>query len=227
MSQSSSGTIGAWRAGAGAAILLVHGWGDTHRVWRRYFQTALGEGRAVVVMDLPGHGISDGQFTTFQNAGEAILAVSRAAGPIWSVVAHSFGCVATVRALGLGLGVEAAVLIAPPAGRADAHWSTKRRNEGVSETVIAEVEQLYEKRTGVSLAPFDMRPALKQWRGDLCLMASVNDTVTPLEPIRELASELPAATFFGTFASDHRDMPNDPEVIRTVTEYLRGPGPSL
>ncbi|AXE63623.1 hypothetical protein BBF93_04840 [Hyphomonas sp. CACIAM 19H1] len=217
------GAIGAWRAGSGPAILYVHGWGDTHRVWKRFVQTALADGHAVILMDLPGHGISSGTFTTYHNAGEAILDVCRATGPVWSVVAHSFGCIATARAIECGLGIETAALIAPPVPGETSHWITQWRTAGTSEDVIREVEDLYLDRTGVSLTPFDLRKALSSWEGDLLFAASSEDKVTRIEPIRDLAANLPAATFDGSFQSGHRDMPDDPDVIAAVLSYLDCP----
>lgn len=221
--EGAEGSIGAWRAGSGPAILCVHGWGDTHRVWRRFVQAALADGKAVILMDLPGHGISGGAFTTYHNAGEAILDVCRATGPIWSVVAHSFGCIAAARAIERGLGIEAAALIAPPVPGETSQWITQWRAAGRSEAVIREVEDLYRDRTGVSLTPFDLRRALSPWEGDIFFAASSEDKVTPIEPILDLAANLPAATLDGSFRSGHRDMTDDPDVIAAVLSYLGHP----
>jgi pimeloyl-ACP methyl ester carboxylesterase len=53
------GTTLAWtELGAGAPLLLLHGLGDSHRTWRRV-APRLAERFRVLILDLPGHGLSD------------------------------------------------------------------------------------------------------------------------------------------------------------------------
>src|SRR3990167_2316992 len=47
-----------WRAHEGPATLFVHGWNDTHRIWRQYAQDFIANARPVLLMDLPAHGAS-------------------------------------------------------------------------------------------------------------------------------------------------------------------------
>jgi pimeloyl-ACP methyl ester carboxylesterase len=53
------GTTLAWtELGAGPPLLLLHGVGDSHRTWRRVARP-LSEHFRVLLLDLPGHGLSD------------------------------------------------------------------------------------------------------------------------------------------------------------------------
>ncbi|MEQ9179904.1 MAG: hypothetical protein RIF44_14510, partial [Nitratireductor sp.] len=45
-----------WRAHSGPATLFVHGWDDTHRIWRQFAQDFLANSRPDLLMDLPAHG---------------------------------------------------------------------------------------------------------------------------------------------------------------------------
>lgn len=44
---------------AGTPVLLLHGWGASIYMWRAWFALLAAEGRRVIAIDLPGHGLSD------------------------------------------------------------------------------------------------------------------------------------------------------------------------
>jgi non-heme chloroperoxidase len=50
-------------AGKGPTVVLVHGWASSDRVWDPVVSRLVAEGRAVVTLDLRGHGRSDGDFS--------------------------------------------------------------------------------------------------------------------------------------------------------------------
>src|ERR1700712_2883011 len=81
----SGGPVAAWRLGDGPAALLVHGWEDDNALWGPLIDACADIFRAVVVLDLPGHGFSPAETHSVESAGEAIVAVSEALGPIDSV----------------------------------------------------------------------------------------------------------------------------------------------
>ena len=55
------GAVAAWRFGAGPAVLLVHGWRDSARLWDPVMAELRARGRPFVALDLPGHGFSEGE----------------------------------------------------------------------------------------------------------------------------------------------------------------------
>src|SRR6185295_18550638 len=55
------GRVAAWRVGRGPAVLLVHGWQDSARLWDPLMAELETRGRAFVALDLPGHGFSEGE----------------------------------------------------------------------------------------------------------------------------------------------------------------------
>ncbi|MEZ5998465.1 MAG: alpha/beta hydrolase, partial [Hyphomonas sp.] len=103
-----------WRAGDGAATLFVHGWDDTHRVWRQFAMDFIQNQRPVLLMDLPGHGASTAGNAGWAAAGASVRDVCAAEGPVDTIIAHSFGSIATLRAIELGATADYLVLIAPP-----------------------------------------------------------------------------------------------------------------
>ena len=108
------GRVAAWRVGAGPAVLLVHGWRDSARLWDPLMAELSTRGRAFVAFDLPGHGFSEGERCLTAEVPDAVLAVVAALGPVDAAVAHSFASSGTALAVSEGAPVERLVLIAPP-----------------------------------------------------------------------------------------------------------------
>ncbi|MDB5432453.1 MAG: hypothetical protein JWP35_3569 [Caulobacter sp.] len=73
--------VAAWRIGAGPAVLLVHGWDDDHRLWEPLIDQLTALGRAVIAVDLPGHGFSTATQCSYPYAARALLAVAAALEP--------------------------------------------------------------------------------------------------------------------------------------------------
>src|SRR3954468_22722392 len=108
-------------AGAGRPIVLLHGLNDSHRTWRDIWP--LLPGRRVLMLDLPGHGLSgrpDAPYTLDWNATQVARWMERLDLRDADVVGHSYGggvaqwlllkCRSRIRRLGLlasgGLGRE-------------------------------------------------------------------------------------------------------------------------
>ncbi|MBV9508872.1 MAG: alpha/beta fold hydrolase, partial [Caulobacteraceae bacterium] len=147
------GSVMAWRLGAGPATLLVHGWEDDNALWGPLIGACAEMFRAVVVLDLPGHGFSQAESCTVETAGEAILAVAEALGPIDSIVGHSFGCSAATYAMSRGLPARRAAMIAgavlyTPADldRFAKRWIARQVERGADPEVAARADSLRRER---------------------------------------------------------------------------------
>jgi pimeloyl-ACP methyl ester carboxylesterase len=107
--------------GQGPPVLLLHGLNDSHRTWREIWPRL--PGRRVVMLDLPGHGMSsrpDAPYTLDWNATQVARWIEQLELRDLDVVGHSYGggvaqwlllkCRARIRRLGLlssgGLGRE-------------------------------------------------------------------------------------------------------------------------
>src|SRR5689334_15341198 len=51
--------VGEWGAVDGPAILLIHGWPQTHLCWARQYESALADEFRLIAYDLRGHGMSE------------------------------------------------------------------------------------------------------------------------------------------------------------------------
>ncbi|HRE60127.1 MAG TPA: alpha/beta fold hydrolase [Micropepsaceae bacterium] len=103
--------------GHGLPVLLVHGWEGSPRDFSHLKPALVQAGARVVTFDLPGHGFSDGELLTLDAAGAAIAALDAREGPFAAIIAHSFGCPSTVKALEAGVKTGALVFFAPPASQ--------------------------------------------------------------------------------------------------------------
>jgi len=215
------GNVQAWRLGEGPAVLMVHGWEDDHALWGPLIDQFAQIGRAVVAFDLPGHGYSEAEEASFHSASAAVLAVAQEFGPIDSVVAHSFGCPSSVKALTEGLSVGRAVLISSPIP--SLHGRGRRFADGgdFSPEAFARAAALYEERTGRAYAGgFDMEESAKAQTIPLLLIHSIDDEQCPAENSNIIADAWPGAELMMTDGLGHRLIAQDQDVIDRIVEFV-------
>ncbi len=99
----SNGTIASYRflpvAGAPSeTVFVVHGWGSRTEHMLPIIEALRASGRAVVAIDLPGHGASSGRLLNMALAVEAVDAAWRQFGPFSTMIGHSFGGAVIVNA---------------------------------------------------------------------------------------------------------------------------------
>jgi len=211
------GSIAAWRLGEGPAVLLVHGWEDDHSLWTRMILAFAERGRAVVTLDLPAHGFSDGEQCAAPIAARALLAAAEQLGPIDAAVAHSFGCPSTAMAMTQGLPASRAVFIASPLGMRR-RWNLRGEEWNVPEDVIARAKALYEARE--PLAHFDLRESARQMTAQALFIHAIDDDQVPYTGAQEAAEIWPGAEFLLVDDLGHRLIAQDPEIIARTVDFL-------
>jgi pimeloyl-ACP methyl ester carboxylesterase len=205
-----------WRAHEGPATLFVHGWNDTHRIWRQYAQDFISNGRPVLLMDLPAHGASKAADFSGAAAGKAVLDTCAAEAPIDTIIAHSFGCIATANALKAGAKADYIVLIAPPV----LGWAEAKRREGADPAVLDSALDFLRTTGKSDLAPFDFTGALAGYSGKLLFIGSDADIGCPLDEIAAVAAKLPGAQVHGVEDLDHRELCLDRDVFERILAFL-------
>ncbi len=188
------GPVMAWRLdpwgspGTAAATLLVHGWEDDNALWGPLIGQLQDLGRPVVALDLPGHGFSPAEECSIGRAAAALRAVADALGPIDSLVAHSFGCPASVRAMADGLTVERAVLIATPmpSARLATRWIRVKEAMRLSDEMVERVQALAAERESI-FPPFDYPALAGRMTARALLIHSLDDDDCEPENSRVIA----------------------------------------
>ncbi|MCA8901414.1 MAG: alpha/beta hydrolase [Hyphomonas sp.] len=209
-----------WRAGDGPATLFVHGWDDTHRVWRQFAMDFIQNQRPALLMDLPGHGASDAANAGWAAAGAAVRDVCAAEGPIDTIIAHSFGGIATLRAIELGAVADYVVLIAPPLSDAKGGFRDRQMKKGYPEDVISRAESLHLERTGLPISRTDWRAVLEGFGGKVLIVGSEADTECPLDAMEALADGLEHVSVLAYDDLEHRDLAQDRAVLADVLAFL-------
>lgn len=167
-------------------VLIVHGWGSQAVYLARMAHGLAGAGLEVVVLDLPGHGLSSGRTLDIGRAVEAIAAANRHYRGFDAIVGHSFGGAASLIAVsGLlstvaRVGTNRLVLIGAPS-RLDFIFRGFADTVGLSEASLRRLEMQAERRTGVHPMQFD-GPVL-------ALKADIPVLVIHAEDDKEVAAE--------------------------------------
>jgi len=224
-----NGPVMAWRLGDGPATLLVHGWEDDNALWSPLIDAFADIYRAVVVLDLPGHGFSPAETHSVESAGEAVVAVAKALGPIDSIVGHSFGCPASIYALSHGLSVNKAVMISSPMPRTKGRdgddwsrrWKDRQLERGADPEVVDRAAEImaveWEGRAGGHAM---VEAEIPQMTAQALILHSMDDEQCPFGNSQEMAARWPGAELFPLDGLGHRLIAQDPEVIARVVAFV-------
>ncbi len=213
--------IHAWQWGRGPAVLLVHGWNGRGVQLHQFIAPLLDAGYAVVAMDGPAHGASEGKSASYFEFTDAVGAVltARPGQSFCAVVAHSFGAAALVNSLAhLQLPIPA-VLLAPTL-RLRALLEHTFAQYGLPEAIYRPIITTYEERFGYSFRDDDPHLRLK----DLCAPALVihdeDDPTVAYSDSRRLCEEHAHLSLHSTRGLGHRGILGDPGVVATALAFL-------
>ena len=221
MLETKAGEIAVWRLGTGPAVFLVHGWEDDNALWSPLIERLYYSGRAIVAMDLPGHGHSGGKYCALPEASSAVRAVGEAIGPMEAVITHSYGGPCVGLALEMGLEVARVVMIAPPMSFARQVDKMIERFS-IRPTVAQRFCELLPERLGNSIEWFDLARLAPAMTAEALFVHSVDDDGCPYENSRTLANLWPNAELLLTDGLGHRIVAQDAEIHERILDFLDG-----
>ena len=212
-----TGTVAAWRLGVGPAILLVHGWEDDNALWGPLADQFTAIGRAVVAMDLPGHGFSTATDASPRGAGKAVREIAKALGPIDAVVGHSFGCTAAIVALARGLDARRAVMIASPVPRTGPHRRHPDREQDAPPEVI---ERAFDLRAeGEDRRRQQIEDLIAAMTVPALIVHSIDDEQCAMGNSERMAQLWPGSELLLVDGHGHRFVAQDADVLSRVVEF--------
>jgi pimeloyl-ACP methyl ester carboxylesterase len=221
MIETPAGAIATWRRGPpGPAHLLVHGWEDDASLWDPMIEALDFAGAAVIALDLPAHGFSQGQSARIPEAAAAVAAVAAALGPIGGLVTHSYGGPVAITAMELhGLTARRAVLIAPPLAQAE-RWDWMAERYNMPPALITAARARYEAEIGRSLDWFDLRRAAAAMTIPALFVHSADDDMCQHTGSLELEAHWPKSRAWLLDGLGHRDIARDAGVCAEVAGFV-------
>lgn len=213
--------VAAWRWGLGPTVLLVHGWEGRGSQLAPLVEPLVSAGLSVVTFDAPGHGDSPGNRLYLTDFADAIVDVAEAIGPLYAIVAHSFGAPATLLAYSRG-GVDAPrnVMIAPNAIVHDAVDKFARLlalDDADKTTFLHHLSQ----NSGVSVESLSLATLIGGRDSGMTVIHDRDDREIAFELGAQLAATWPNARLVATEGLGHRRILRDPAVIHEVVETIR------
>ncbi|SHI89476.1 Pimeloyl-ACP methyl ester carboxylesterase [Hymenobacter daecheongensis DSM 21074] len=220
-----AGTLAAyeWGPAAGPVVLLVHGWEHRASFWGAFAKALAAAGYRAVAFDGPAHGASPGRRTTLPEFGAAIQAVADAVGPVWGVVAHSFGAAATA---GLpvhfngGQLLPRLVLLSVP-GSTPAEFQRFAELLQLSAKVTDRMLRFVEAKGGRRVESFSLtRPDHPVPAVRALLFHDHADETIPFAEAQAIAHHWPGLDFRPTTGLGHNRILRDPAVIAQAVAFL-------
>jgi pimeloyl-ACP methyl ester carboxylesterase len=213
------GKIAAWRIGEGPAVLLVHGFEDDNALWTPLLDALGARGRATVVFDLPGHGLSEGDSGFAPAGAEAMMAVAKALGPIDAVAGHSIGCWATALAVNEGLNVDRLVLMAAPLGATSERWRRAAMRLDFPDEVGDRALALYRERLGPTRSR-ELHELLASLRNPMLFIHSRDDDRAPFEAAQQACANCTDAQLLTLDGAGHRETAQQRDAIAGAVMFL-------
>ena len=214
-----------WNPAGGRTVLLVHGWEHRASFWGVLARALVAAGYRVVVLDGPAHGASDGRRTTLPAFARAVQAVAAAVGPVYGVVAHSFGGAATV---GVPVQLNQAqggrlprlVLLAVP-GSTNAVAQRFAELLQLPPAVVARLNRYVREQHGRDAESFSLIQVGHRFAADRALLLHDHqDASIPFAEAEEIAASWPGLDFRATTGLGHNQIMRDPAVLAQVVAFL-------
>lgn len=177
-------------------------------------------GYRVIAFDAPAHGRSAGEDSNLPEIGEVILELARQHGPMQAVIAHSFGVLATLYAIGEGLNVARVVGISPPSS---IEGLVEKFADGLAIPAAAMevMRTLFEVRFGLDLwTRFSPLRLAQTTTIDVLIIHDDTDREVPWQEGEALAKAWPGARMLRTSGLGHRRILRDPQVITEVIAHV-------
>lgn len=208
----------AW--GTGPAILLVHGWSGRGAQMGAFIDPLVAAGFRVIAFDAPAHGRSEGEDTNLPEVAELMLELAWRHGPLHAVIAHSFGVLCTLYALGEGLSVTHVVAVSPPSS---IEGLVDKFAEGLAipAAAIKVMRSLFEARFGADLwTRFSPLRLARTTTAQALIAHDDTDREVPWQEGEALTQAWPGAQLLRTHGLGHRRILRDPQVIAQVVGFI-------
>jgi len=206
----------------GPVALLVHGWGGHAGQMLALANALAAQGLRPVIIEMPGHGRSDGWQSTlpqFTRAIDYVTARLRQQGhTVRALVAHSLGASASAFVASRGLPIERLVLLAPAASPPE-YTRLFAQVFGLSERTRAAMQRRIEAREGILMPQFEPAIVGGQIRVPTLVAHDRHDSINRFADGQAFADAVTGARLMCTEGLGHRKILQDRRVIEQVVAF--------
>lgn len=201
-------------------VLVIHGWAGRATQFRRFVKPLLAKGFQVIGFDGPAHGKSSGT-STHLNEFLVVIFELQTRFNIRSIIAHSFGGVASLYAIAEGLPVKTLITIASPT-IADQIINTYLKALGGSARTGQAFKEFIRRKYGKPFEEYSSLAFVKRLPTDLNLLLvhDENDLEVSMDHPDELIKIFPQARLLKTEGLGHTRILRDNLVIREVVTFI-------
>lgn len=201
-------------------VLLVHGWSGNSGQMTALAESLLAAKFKVIAIDFPGHGQSNGKYSSVIHFERVIAHAKNRYGPFYAIVAHSLGAAAATYALSRGLGCKRAVFFGPVA-KFTSVWSGLQKMLGISPSMIDLTVRRAEKWLQISFDDIEPTRLAPNLSTELLVIHDMYDRETPIADSEELVRIWPKARLVGTDKLGHTRILSDDAMVRRTVEFIR------
>lgn len=211
----------AWGEAVKGYVLFVHGWAGRGTQFRKFIEPFNRAGWQVVAFDGPAHGESSGKRTTALQFAEVLQKIVDTRGKPQAIIAHSFGGVATLRAIMLGLVVDRVINIASPT-LGDLIINSYLKAIGGSPRTGDWFKKYIERTTGKPFFEFTSLYTVQHLPRPLHLLLvhDEGDMETPIAHAHAQLNVYPTATLHQTTGLGHNRILKDEGVIKVCLGFV-------
>lgn len=203
-------------------IMLVHGWTGRGSQMGAFAEPLLSTGFSVLAFDNHAHAQTAGTETDIFTQSEVQQKLADIFGPVYGIVAHSFGGMVTPFSLNNGMQAQKVVCVSPPARfyyLMERFSDTLYLPKKVQHYMIATIKQEY----GDNLSEHVSATVTSQQLGHIpaLIIHDEDDYDVPLSEGELLHQAWPNSKFIRTQGLGHRRILYDAGVIKAVVDFLK------
>ena len=219
---SSNGNIAIYRIpNDGRKILLVHGWNGRSGQFSTLIDRLSKEGFDITAIDLPGHGKSDSGQTSLPQITDVLSEIAEKLGPFDVLIAHSFGGVAGLNSIRLGVNYQKIVLISLGGYKVRPMFENFVGLFDLDKRYYADrLLDLAETRFGVNPLEFGPNEFADKIMTET-LLVHCNDDLESKSDISIMVHEkMPNSQLYLTNNLGHRKLLGNAEVIQRIADFI-------
>lgn len=214
------GKCSVYSAGAGPAILLVHGWEGTAYNYTDMCKALLDNGFKVILFDAPAHGQSSGKQTNIIEISRMITQLANNEANLSAIIGHSFGAVAVGHAIKSGLVVKRLISISAPTNIeyiVERFCRIIKASSNTKKSIITKIESFI-KDDYLSLS---LTEVAQKFSMPGMIIHDRSDSMIPVKHAKSLEKAWPNAILYTTKGLGHTGILRNDQVINRIVASLK------